>query len=134
MIGQAALCDICESVLATEGRIYQPHLQVALGIHPEAFREWKSPMPVMWRQFHYCLRYGLYDLLANRIAMIAGIIIDGKDMPDYQEGLGHFITATEILPKGNGGFFNIQLSKEEFINFLITFPIFAHGLFSGWRK
>jgi hypothetical protein len=131
MIKEAALCDICRKILAVAEQVFHSHIRITIGIHPAAFEEWEPPMPVIECQFDFCQKYGFENKLITVIDFLQRKI---SRSPYYQEGLGHFVTIYKVSSGGKEKLSAAQFSKQDFIDFLSTFLIFAHGLFPDWNK
>ncbi len=128
----AVVCDVCKANLAIPRLLIKEYLQVIVGIHPEAFPEWEPPMPAVQASLAICLEHGEFPILVAGISEIMGFNVEGTNQPELEPGLGHFITAIEII-HGHGRFFNLQTNREKFIQILSKFPIFASILCRGWE-
>ena len=85
-------------------------------------------MPMVKRNFHFCLQDSVAGIVADTISKTLGCGVSEVDEPRYRKGGGHWITAISKRETGDLVVFNKQLSKIDFIAVLAALrkvPFFA---------
>lgn len=108
-------CEICRSPLIVNSKIAKSHYEIAFGIHPLEIRQWKGEPLLIKQTFWFCLAHGALRGLMSQMQAILPYCLEGLQIPNHIEWLGHWITATRKAPDFSL-LFNIQIAKRQFLD------------------
>jgi len=96
--------------------IISSFVSLVFGIHESQYTGWmERGINSFQHKMYFCARHGCERLLAGEISQVVAAPVLGVDMPQHQEGLGHWITA-KILRRGNlKVLYNVQLARASFL-------------------
>jgi len=139
-------CGVCHKLIGVEERGQTFLLcgqkmatRVVLGIHPNIINRTykKRIVPVVQERFDFddcCSEIFAKIALAIESGttgrLTSAMLSKGIHDPDLKRGFGHWITYTEFISGTWGNYFNVQLDKEEFREFLHNLPEKEFGKFS----
>ena len=104
------------SCLKGEEFIIVSFVSLVFGIHESQYIGWmERGIESFQHEMYFCARHGCEWLLVSEISQVVAAPVLGVDNPQYQEGLGHWITAKTSCQGKPGVLYNAQLARASFL-------------------